>query len=108
VKLPIKKKWFDRIKSGEKTDEIRDAHITFICEETGETLRKEITSAGFLPRCATYGAIEVQNGRPCPKQFEDMFEDDTQIIFTLGDKPTAKEKKNSTEALKKDMEGVGK
>lgn len=42
MKLPIKQKYFDLIKSGEKKIEYRDAHITFVCEETGETLRKEI------------------------------------------------------------------
>ena len=42
MKLPIKKKYFDLIKSGKKEFEYRDAHITFICEETGEQLRKEI------------------------------------------------------------------
>ena len=48
MKLPIKKKYFDRIKSGEKTIELRDAHITFICEETKETLRCDIESAQVL------------------------------------------------------------
>lgn len=31
------------IKSGQKIFEFREAHITFICEETKEQLRKEIT-----------------------------------------------------------------
>ena len=38
MKLPIKKEHFDRIKTGEKRREYRDAHITFVCEETGERL----------------------------------------------------------------------
>ena len=38
MKLPIKKKYFDLIKSGEKIQEYRDAHITFVCEETGESI----------------------------------------------------------------------
>lgn len=42
MKLPIKKKYFDQIKSGEKTSDFRDAHITFVCEETGETLKKNV------------------------------------------------------------------
>ena len=42
MKLPIKKKYFDEIKNGSKNIEYRDAHITFVCEETGETLRKEV------------------------------------------------------------------
>ena len=42
MKLPIKKKYFDLIKSGDKGWDFRDSHITFVCEETGETLRKEV------------------------------------------------------------------
>jgi hypothetical protein len=48
MKLPIKKKYFDLIKNGNKNLEYREAHITFICEETGETLRKEIIHAEIL------------------------------------------------------------
>ena len=44
MKLPIKKKYFDQIKSGEKDMEYRDAHITFICEETGEILVCDVLS----------------------------------------------------------------
>lgn len=42
MKLPIKKKYFDDIKSGKKNMDFRDAHITFVCEETGETIVKKI------------------------------------------------------------------
>ena len=42
MKLPIKKKFFDMIKDGKKSYEYRDAHITFICEETGEILERPI------------------------------------------------------------------
>ncbi len=42
MKLPIKKKYFEQIKSGQKDLEWRDSHITFICEGTGETLRKNV------------------------------------------------------------------
>lgn len=45
MKLPIKKKYFDKIKSGKKMIEWRDAHITFVCEETGETLVKNVVFA---------------------------------------------------------------
>lgn len=44
MKLPIKKKWFDQIKSGKKTTEFREAHITFVCEETGERLTVPVKS----------------------------------------------------------------
>ena len=48
MKLPIKKKYFDKIKAGDKFLEYRDAHITFICQETGETLRKEVIKCSVI------------------------------------------------------------
>jgi ASC-1-like (ASCH) protein len=48
MKLPIKRKYFNKIKSGKKIVEYRDAHITFVCEETGETLRKEIVGVRLI------------------------------------------------------------
>lgn len=44
MKLYIKKKYFDLIKAGKKTIDYRDAHITFICEETNEHLVKRVIS----------------------------------------------------------------
>ena len=50
MKLPIKHKYFEQIKSGKKDIEYRDAHITFIDEKTGETLRKGIATVGFCKK----------------------------------------------------------
>lgn len=50
MKLTIKKKNFDDIQSGKKHLEWRDSHITFVCEETGETLRKNIISVSRLKK----------------------------------------------------------
>ena len=69
MKLPIKKKYFDMIKSGEKTSEFRDAHITFVCEETGETLRKEI--------------LAVKKHRNLDGMYPDVLQDDFFIEFQL-------------------------
>ena len=69
MKLPIKKEYFDRIKSGEKIEEFRDAHITFVCEETGETLRKEIDNTMVIARPPTF--------------YDDVMEDSHMIIFKL-------------------------
>ena len=66
MKLPIKKKYFNLIKSGKKVIEFRDAHITFVCEETGETLRKDVVGVGY----------SLRNGR-----FPDVCEDDYLIEF---------------------------
>ncbi len=71
MKLPIKKKYFDKIKSGEKVLEYRDSHITFICEETGETLYKDVIEVG----------IEARAGR-----FSDVLEDDWVFVFRLSEK----------------------
>jgi len=54
MKLPIKKEYFDRIKSGEKNFELRDAHITFICEETGETLKKQVANVKLVQNDGIY------------------------------------------------------
>ena len=67
MKLPIKKKYFDAIKSDDKFEEYRDAHITFVCEETGETIRKDVA------RCY----VEHR-----PKRFlTDVLSDDFMIVF---------------------------
>ncbi len=50
MKLPIKKRYFDQIKNGTKTIEYRDAHLTLICEETGETMRVDIAHVRLIPR----------------------------------------------------------
>ena len=45
MKLMIKKEFFDLIKAGLKRIEYRDAHITYICEETKEELVREVVMA---------------------------------------------------------------
>ena len=73
MKLPIKKKWFDLIKSGEKYFEYRDAHITFICEETGETMTKRVCSVQMVSK----------NRLPDELKQSGLFEDKRQIEFLL-------------------------
>jgi len=77
MKLPIKKKYFDLIKSGKKVTEYRDAHITFMCEETGRTLRKDIVKAS------------VEKGlKSC---YPDILGDEETLVMTLRDPPGGKE-----------------
>lgn len=83
MKLPIKKKWFDMIKKGDKDLEWRDAHITFICEETGEALRKEITSAIIVDKSKILWEDDYTK-----KDLDEMFEDDNLIGFALSSKPS--------------------
>lgn len=71
VRLPIKKKYFDLIKSGKKKVEYRDAHITFVCEETGKELKKDIRLVGMIPK--RYLSKKLRDS--------DMFEDDILIWF---------------------------
>ena len=71
MKLPIKKKYFDMIKSGEKKVEYRDAHITFICEETNEILMREVKSARVEPRSNI------------PEKYTGIIEDENMVVFEL-------------------------
>ena len=68
MKLPIKKKYFDQIKYGSKWFEYRDAHITFVCEETGEQLRKEVDGVDLVDK---------------PNEYKDVLEDKIVIRFGL-------------------------
>lgn len=69
MKLPIKKKYFDQIKAGIKSFEYRDAHITFMCEETGEELRKEV--------------IDCSLSNNIKDKYPDVLEDKDTIVFML-------------------------
>jgi len=81
MKLPIKKKFFDLIKAGEKDLEWRDAHITFVCEETGETLRREIISAEVMKK----GKFEdwEEGMFESRIEFNKLFTDEKVIVFYL-------------------------
>lgn len=78
MKLIIKKKYFDKIKTGDKNWDYRDSHITFVCEETGEELRKEVNRVCLMKKnhVLTYADIESS-----------LFEDDILIAFEICDKP---------------------
>lgn len=78
MKLPIKKKYFDMIKSGDKNWEYRDAHITFVCEETGEQLRKEVNRVILTRRFSINPEL---NDDSC-------FSEDILIGFELVDAPS--------------------
>jgi hypothetical protein len=73
MKLPIKQVYFEKIKKGTKTIDYRDAHITFICEETGERLSKKVKSVSLVPR----SKIPKSAFNPL------LFEDNTVIAFEL-------------------------
>ena len=69
MKLLIRKQYFEAVKQGSKTLDYRDAHITFVCEETGETLRKEVIRAEVMERP--------------PDLYSDVLSDDKIIKFIL-------------------------
>jgi len=69
LKLKIKEMYFKAIRNGSKTLDYRDAHITFVCEETGEELRKEVSHAEVVDRP--------------PELYPGLLEDDKIIKFTL-------------------------
>ena len=74
MKLQIKKKYFDRIKSGLKRIDFRDAHITFICIETGETLKKDIQEVHL---------DNLENIPISPEEKKELFEGKRIIGFVL-------------------------
>ena len=57
MKLPIKSKYFNEIKRGIKKFELRDAHITFICVETSEKLRKKVSNVKLIQNDGLYGDV---------------------------------------------------
>ena len=71
MKLPIKKQYFDQIKQGEKFIEYRDAHITFVCEETKQEISKDIDNVMIIQRRFLDGELKP------------MFEDKQVIAFKL-------------------------
>ena len=74
MKLPILKKYYDQIESGEKEYEFRDAHITFICEETGRTMTRKVIHTKVVDKSV------------CCLDDPDMFDDDDLIVFVLEDR----------------------
>jgi ribosomal protein L32 len=78
MKLLIKDEYFKEIKSGKKTIDYRDAHITFVNEATGEQIRKKV----FYCR--------VKRRILLPKKIRDLpfFDDDNVICFHLEERPT--------------------
>ena len=95
MKLPIKKKFFDQIKSGEKELEWRDAHITFICEETGEKLRRDITGA-IVTEKESYERWDIPN--MSEEDFKKMFTDKYVIGFRLHN-PEVKRRASSSKEV---------
>lgn len=75
MKLPIKKKYFDMIKSGDKIVEYRDAHITFVCEETGERITKDVVGMKLVE--------DEKSVKRLKKVYPDIFEDDRIMVFEL-------------------------
>lgn len=74
MKLPIKHEFFEDIKSGKKEFEYRDAHLTFIDEETGEELTKTVERVALVLK-EFAGDVTGDYG---------LFEDDKIIQFKLG------------------------
>ena len=82
--------YFDEIKSGKKRKEYRDSHITFICEETGEQLRKDV--------------ISVYLAHKSQEKFPSIIEGEYAIVFLLDDDLTEDEKMNKIKELERLIE----
>jgi len=73
MKMKTKKKYFDKIKSGEKLVDYRDAHITFINEETGGKYIRKVVGV----RLIRFSEL------PVDLQKTTLFGDDMIIAFEL-------------------------
>lgn len=73
MKLVTLKKYFDKIKSGEKKIDYRDAHLTFVCEETGETIKKDVKSVSIIKKSALPNELKKTT----------LFDDEKIIAFEL-------------------------
>lgn len=75
MKLPVKHEYFLKLKSGQKCREFRDAHLTFIDEETKEECTRVVRD------------VEVVGISILPKELREsgMFTDRSVIIYELED-----------------------
>lgn len=84
MKLPIKRKYFDQIKKGEKIFEFRDAHATFVAEDNGETLTVPIMDVKIVHVDSLSGIS--------PEEKKELFTDKRILRFWLGDNLTERER----------------
>jgi len=73
MKLKIRNEYFNDIKNGKKKFEYRDAHITFINEDTNEKLKKYVKSVNLI----------LQEFAPKEFKGKGLFDDDKVIQFEL-------------------------
>ena len=73
MKLPIKHEYFEKIKAGVKEIDFRDAHITFIDEDTGEKLRKNVIGVWLTDKHKLPMSLDTSS----------LFTDDKIIAFEL-------------------------
>jgi hypothetical protein len=73
MKLLLRDIYFEEIKAGKKTVDYRDAHITFVNEDTKEEIVKAVTEVSIIP----FDCL------PRNLKNTDMFEDKTIIKFIL-------------------------
>lgn len=73
MKLKTKQKYFNKIKSGEKLVDYRDAHITFVNEETGGKYVRRVVGVRLIPF----------KSLPVDLQKTTLFGDDMIIAFEL-------------------------
>jgi hypothetical protein len=73
MKMKTKQRYFNKIKSGEKLVDYRDAHITFVNEETGGKYVRKVVGVRLMP----FSEL------PVDLQKTTLFGDDMIIAFEL-------------------------
>ncbi len=71
MKLKVKQQYLEEILSGKKIVEYRDAHITFVSEETGKEYRFEV--------------VGVSMSKGIRNMYPDILEDKNTLCFVLGE-----------------------
>ena len=84
MKLPIRKEYFDQIKKGIKKFEVRDAHLTLQCIETGEEHRVDIDKVILCNKRSPL-LLNISPWLPMALKDETMFEPDQDkvIVFKI-------------------------
>lgn len=80
MRLNIKKEYFDQIKKGKKKIDYRDAHITFVCLETGKEMKKQVVAVRI--KSVKKLPVELQT-KTHERSRSKLFTDKQQVWFYL-------------------------
>ena len=80
MKLPIQKKYFDALNNEEEEYEFRDAHISYICEETGKKITMDVEDVELISKDLINS---FRKNKLSDKELKELFSDDIVIKFKV-------------------------